>query len=391
MINFNETFNRKNTNCWKWDGEGAGAKFPMGCADTDFKIAPPIANALHDKINQGALTYPHNGTKAFKAFSNYFKRHYNSIFSSDDICSPIGTMLGLKIALESYSQVNDYIIIQSPVFSYFKDTAHGIGRKIIENKLIYNREQGIYSINFKELEEQAANKKSKIMIICNPANPTGNVYSKEELIKIIEICNKNNIILIVDEIYADFTFKKEKHISVYSLDEKYTKNCILLTGTGKTFNIHGFYTAFFVISNSVLREKYNFTMKKHRLDIIDLGMVAAEAAYTSCDDYVFNMKKYIESNLDYAEDFFQKNNIQVKLTKTKGTYLLWLDFLDWKMSSEDLFLLFKSHGLILSKGSLFAEEGDGFMRMNIACQLETLKGALNLIKSVYFEKIYKHF
>lgn len=387
MIDFNKEFNRKNTNCWKWDAEGKNADFAMGCADTDFRIAPPIKEALQSKINEEALTYPCSSENTLKAFSEYFKRHYNSNIDPKDIFTPIGTMLGLKIAIESFSEIDDYIIIQSPVFSYFKDTATGINRTVLENNLIYNRVEGMYSINFKELKEMASNPKSKIMIICNPANPIGKAYSENELKQIVDICNKYNIVLIVDEIYSDFTFKEKKHYSIFSFSKELTKNCIMLTGTGKTFNIHGFYTAFFVIPNLFLKEKYLKIMKTYRLDVIDLGMVAAEVAYKSCDEYVINMRNYIEKNIKFVEEFLKNKNIEVKLSSHQGTYLLWLDFLDWNKSSQELDELFKNYGLVMTKGSIFAQQGDGFMRMNIASQLKNVKGALKVIEKVYYKEI----
>ncbi|WP_349763436.1 aminotransferase class I/II-fold pyridoxal phosphate-dependent enzyme [Fusobacterium sp. SYSU M8D902] len=387
MYNFDKPFNRRNTNCWKWDAEGKNAKFAMGCADTDFRIPEPVAKALHAKIDEGALTYICDCDNVFLALANYWKRQYDVTIDKDSICNCIGSMVGLRVMLDAYTHAGDAIIIQTPVFNYFKDTAENYGRKVIDNTMIYNREKGEYEINFEELEEFAKNPRVKMMVICNPANPTGKVYTKEELEKIGKICCENNIILLSDEIHSDFYFNNHKHTSVLSLNDKIKQNSIMLTGTGKTFNIHGFYTAFIVIPNNFIRTQFKIAYQNLRLDVIDMGLVAAEAAYNHCDDYVIEMRKYIAKNIEYATNFFKEKNIKVKLVKPNSTYLLWLDFLDWNLTSDELDKLFKKYGLVLTRGSLFGKTADGFMRMDIATQLANVTGALELIETIYNENI----
>lgn len=387
MTNFNEIFDRKGTNCWKWDAEGKGATYAMGTADMDFKIARPIADALHKKIDEGALTYLASCMPAFKALSAYSERHYGIEFKPEHVCNSVGLMVALRVLLDAFTNPGDGLIIQSPVFNYFNDTAENIGRKIFDNQLIYHREEGKYSIDFHDLEEKASNPRAKMMLICNPSNPISRGYTLNELNRIYDICERNNVILVSDEIHSDFYFNGFKHHSVLSLTQDKANNCIMLTGTGKTFNIHGFYTAFVVIPNDSLREQYNVSYANIRLEAIDLGLVAAEAAYTSCDDYVYELRDYIEKNVNYLQTYFKNHDIKVKAIEMEATYLAWLDFKEWGLSSEELFVLFKSKGIIMTKGAQFGHDCDGFMRLNIATQLQNVIEVLEIVKDIYEEMI----
>ncbi|MGB4985093.1 MAG: aminotransferase class I/II-fold pyridoxal phosphate-dependent enzyme [Erysipelotrichaceae bacterium] len=386
-MNFDVLFDRTNTNCWKWDAEGKGTKYPMGTADLDFRIATPIKEALFNKINEDALTYIADYDSPKKHFCEYHNRHYGVNLNSSYVCFTNGTMVALKNMIEAYTNVGDKIIVQPPVFNYFKPTAENIGRKVVNNEMIYDRAKGTYNFNFDELEQLCKDESTKLLVICNPINPISRAIRKEELIKIMDICLKNNVIVISDEIHSDFYFNELKHISVFSLDEKYRNNAVMFTGTGKTFNLHGLYTCFVVIENELLRNKYLDVYNKSRMDAIDLGLVAASAAYTQCDDYVSELQCYISENADIITNFFSVNNLRIKLVKIEATYLAFLDLKDWYLTSEDLDKLFREYSLVLSKGNVFSEYTDGFMRIDFATQKSKLIEALNIIKTVFEERI----
>ncbi len=387
MYDFDKPFDRRGTNCWKWDGEGKGVKLAMGCADTDFRIAEPIAQALHRKIDEGALTYPVNNDKTRIAYVGYCKRHYNLDLEPEWICDSVGMMNGLRLILEAWTHLGDSVIIQSPVFNYFNDTVENAGRHILDNHMNYDRKKGTYSINFEELERMAQKPEASMMLISNPINPTSRAYTLEELLKISEICLSNHVILISDEVHADFYYDGRKHISILSLPDKYRNNSVMMTAPGKTFNTHGLYTAFHIIPNPKLRGKYMREYKVRHMDYMDLGMIAAEAAYSQCDAYVEKMQEYITRNLKYLKDFLHKNPIGIRLPMIEATYLIWLDFGDWGKTGDEIAQLLREYGLTLSSGAQYGYGAEAFMRMDIATQRRNVEEALQILSRVYREKI----
>lgn len=387
MYDFDKPFNRRGTNCWKWDGEGRNVKIAMGCADTDFRIAEPIAEALYAKIDEGALTYPVNNDATRTAFAGYCKRHYDIDICTEWICDSVGMMNGLRLILESMTHVGDCVIIQSPVFNYFNDTVENAGRHILDNRMIYDRQAGRYSINFEELEKMAERPAAKIMLICNPVNPLSRAYTREELLRISRICANNQVLLISDEVHADFYFDGRKHVSVFSLPEEFRQNSIVMTAPGKTFNTHGLYTAFHIIPNPHLRAVYMREYRDRHMDYMDLGMIASAAAYSLCDEYVEEMQEYITGNLEYIKAFLRERETGVRIPEIEATYLIWLDFGDWSKTSDEIGALLAEYGLSLSNGAQYGPDADGFMRMDIATQRATVKEALEIIEKVYLEKI----
>lgn len=387
MYDFDRPFNRRGTNCWKWDGEGKDVRIAMGCADTDFRIAEPITAALHEKIDEGALAYPVNNDKTREALVGYCSRHYGLDIRPEWICDSVGMMNGLRLTLEALTRVGDSVIIQSPVFNYFNDTVENSGRHILDNRMIYDREAGRYHINFEELEAMAGRPGTTMMLISNPVNPLARAYTREELLRIAKICGDHQVILISDEVHADFYYDGLKHVSLLSLPEEYRERGIVMTGPGKTFNTLGLYTAFHIIPNESFRAAYMREYRERHMDYMDLGMIAAAAAYSQCDDYVEEMREYITGNLQYVKEFLAGHRIGVRLPVVEATYLLWLDFGDWNKTSDEIAGYLHEYGLSLSGGAQYGPGADGFMRMDIATQRRTVEEGLSIIEKVYREKI----
>lgn len=383
MYNFDEPFNRRNTNCWKWDGEGKGLELAMGCADTDFRIAQPIAEALKNKIDEGALTHPVNNQKTREALKGYFARHYKIEISEEWICDSVGMMNGLRLILEALTHVGDRIIIQSPVFNYFNDTVENAGRQISDNHMSLNEETGCYEIDFDTLQSMALAPTAKIMLICNPVNPTGRIYSRDELLRISDICRDNDVLLISDEVHADFYFDGTQHTSALSLPTEYLDNTIVMTAPAKTFNTHGLYSSFHIIPSEAKRNKYMREYRDRHMDYMDMGMIVAAASYSKCDDYVEGMHLYIAENLMFVRKYLEENDIGVCVHDFHATYLVWLDFRKWNKTSAEINKLLREKGLSLSDGSQYGFKADGFMRMNIATQRSNISRAFAIIQEVY--------
>lgn len=382
-MDFDEPFNRRNTNCWKWDAEGRGAELPMGCADTDFRIMPEIAAALKAKIDQGALTYPVNDSGASEAFVAYAHRHYDADFNRNHVRYCFGMMNGYSLLIDALTVPGDEIIVQTPVFDYFMDTAENAGRRIVENPFLHNEETGAYSVDYEGLAQALERPRVRLMVICNPMNPTGMAFEAHDLLRIYKMCHEHGVILISDEVHADFYWHGKRHHSLHELVPQVGDECIIMTGPGKTFNIHGLYTSLFVIPNDKIRRAYDIQFTRRHLDYSEFGMIAAQAAYAHGDEYVSQMHSYIASNLGVVERFFSEHDAGVRVSPMDATYLVWLDFRGWDMTSLEIDGVLRSRGLILSKGSGYGVGGEGFMRMNIATQRRNVERALAIVKESY--------
>lgn len=387
MIDFDLPLNRRNTNTWKWDGEALGADFPMGTADTDFRMPDEIRKALHDKIDQGILSYCSDKGYFLKAFADYQNRHYNLEIKPEEVFPGTALMAVYKVILDAYTAPGDGIIVQTPSFGHLFNVPKNNGRMLFDNKLLYDRTTGEWSVNFQELEEMAQNPRTRMLVLCNPGNPTTMALTKEELKKIYDICNANDIIVLSDEIHSDVYYDGRKHYSILSVCDAEKKNCIVLTSSGKVFSIPGLKTAITVIPNEKLRERYNLVSASERVEVIDLGLVASAAGFTSCDEYIAELQQYLQRNKEYTVNFFKENDMKIVLTKPEASYLFWLDFNDWKLNCDELDMLLREYGIVFSKGTEFGPDSQGFMRMNIACRYEQIMKMLETLKKLYHEKI----
>lgn len=386
--NFDEYINRKNTHSYKWDAEGALAKYPMGCADTDFKVAKPIIDELHKKIDEGILAYGDGSLDEFSSsLSGYYKRRHKFEIDKKHILFAPGLMVALKLFCDSYTRPGDCVILQPPVYHSFKMTIEKAGRHVVENPLVFDEKSNSYEVNFKDLEEKAKEQRCRMMIVCNPHNPIAKVFKKEELEKIFDICKRNNVLVISDEVHSDIYYGDNKHTPFLSISEEAKNNAILMSADGKTFNIHSFYSSFIFIPNDYLRQQYELAFQYHHLDYNMLGCIAAATAYSKCDYYVDGLVKYVEENVSYVQEFLSTKLPSVKLTNPQATYLMWLNFKEWNLSSKELYKLFIEYDVVISAGYKFGTGGDGFMRMNIACHRDTLKSALEAIKKAYEERV----
>lgn len=383
--NFNDYVNRVDTDAWKWDGEFPGTKFPMGCADTDYNAPIEVINALNKRLENHVFAY--NGYECLSTHASsiegYYKRRHQMQVDPSHVVYTSGLMVAFKLAMDAYSSAGDNVIIQSPVYHSFRITIEKAGRHVSDNELIFDEENNSFSIDFENLEKRAQDPRTKMMIICNPMPPVGKQLSSQELVKIYNICKENNVLLISDEVHGGIYYDGKKHISLHSISDDIKNNSIVMSASGKTFNIHTFYASYLIIPNDKLRSLYEVAFQSHHMDINEFGVLANIAAYSECDYYIDGLVEYLQGNLDYMRNFFENELPSVKLVDADATYLAWLNFREWEMTSDELHDLFMKHGVGMSKGSNFGRSGDGFMRMNIACHRETLIGALEVIKQAH--------
>lgn len=385
--NFDQVIDRENTSCVKYDLRksifGNENVIPMWVADMDFATPDFILESLTERIKHPILGYPFRD-KAFNDAIVWWnlKRHDWAINpESISICA--GVVSGLNHAIQAFTQPGDKIIIQTPVYHPFFSTISSNGRVILQNPLIEDDMK--YTMDYKNLEELAS-QGAKMIIISNPHNPVGRVWTKDELIKLGEICIKYRILVISDEIHSDLIIKPNKHIPFASINEEFKMNSVIFASTSKTFNLAGLFTGHAIIPNPELIKKYNRALEATGAGMGNIfGYEAVKAAYTSKgEQWLEEAMDYIESNSRLVEGFIKLNLPKIKYSDLQGTYLMWLDFRGYGLDDESINnLLINKAEVGLNKGNVFGEQGKCFQRMNLACPQSTVQKALEMIHNAF--------
>jgi len=366
---------------------GTDDVIPMWIADMDFKTAPCVTEALTKRAGGFVYGYAAVPESYNEALVNWFKTRHNWTIDPKTIFQIPGVVPALHVATEAFTMPGDYILMQTPVYHPFYRVANNMGRKILENPL--KRLRDSYAVDFLDLEEKIKKYKPKIMFLCNPHNPLGKVFTKEELVVIGKLCIKYNVITIVDEIHCDIVYSDAKHISYAAISEEFADNAIICTAASKTFNIAGLRNSNIVIPSVKLREAF---AKAHAYfgypGTGPFPLIACEAAYSYGAGWQDKCMQYLERNRDLAIDFLRTQLPKVSVHKPQGTYFLWLDFSAYGFTSKELekFLLFEAK-IWLNQGYIFGSAGIGYARMNIACNRATLITALKQLKAALDKSI----
>lgn len=390
--NFDKIVSRKDTYSAKW--QGYEKKFPgydvkdalcMWVADMDFLCPREVISAVANRAKHGIYGYTsEDAVDAFKeAASGWFARHYGLKTNIDWMIFITEVVPSVNTAIQEFTELEDGVIVQQPVYYPFNEAIKDCGRTIRVNQLI--EKNGYHEMDFKNLEKLAKEERTKLIILCSPHNPVGRVWTKEELIRLGRICCENDVLIFSDEIHADFIMKGNKFISMGTLSSDITNNLILSFAPSKTFNIAGLGASIIVIPNENIRERMKNRIKMNRYPGSNVfGPIAGEAAYLYGDDYIKELKEYIESNFDYVVAYSKKHLKGVRITKPEGTYLAWIDFRDTGMSNKEInsFVLEKAK-ITVDPGEWFGAGGEGFARMNLACPKSIVAKAMERLNKVF--------
>ncbi|WP_125153033.1 MalY/PatB family protein [Clostridium rectalis] len=384
--NFDEITDRSNTNSIKWNFNTEFFNdediIPMWIADMDFKASPKILEKLKERVNHGIFGYSKPTDTYYDALINWFKSIHNFHVKKEWVCLTPGIIPAINWIIQSYTKRDDKIMIQTPVYHPFAKCIENNKRKVITSPLILRNNK--YYMDFEDLKKKM-DSSVKLMILCNPHNPVGRVWSEKELITLCNICMENNTLIVSDEIHGDLIFKNNKHTSLASINNNVLENSITCTAASKTFNLAGLQTSNIIIANKKLRNKFLNTMKLNGIDEINpLGILATEVAYTKGQEWYLEVIKYIEENYRFLKEYCKEKLPQVKVIEAEGTYLAWLDFRELGMNNEELknFMLKKAK-VAFNQGYIFGKNGGGFERINIACPRSVLKEALDRIYKAY--------
>ena len=372
---FQTVIDRHSTNSLKWDL--FDDDYPMWVADMDFMVAPNIQQAILKRASHPVFGYSIVPDSLFEAYISWWDRRYGLKMSRDEMLYATGVMPSISSMIRCLTDVGDEILIQSPVYHVFFYVIEDNNRKVLENELIFR--DGKYEIDFDDLDEKLS--KVKMMILCNPQNPVGKIWSKEELGQIGELCKKHDVILISDEIHCDLTDPGTSY-NPFMTSSDYN-NTILCISPSKSFNVAGFQSSVVYTKNPELLEKIRTQMHIDNSDSCNVFAVSAvEAAYNESEDWLEELKEVIFENKQIVKDYLENELPVIKLVECDATYLLWLDCTALNVSSKVLSEFLRSNqGLFLSSGSDFGQIGDGFLRLNIACPPKLLKEGLLRLKA----------
>ena len=384
--NFDEIISREHTGCLKYDIRkeifGTSDVIPMWVADMDFKTPDFILEALRKRLEHPVLGYFYHTDGFYDAIINWVKRRHQWEIKKEWILFSPGIVPGLSFLVQTFSNVGDKVIVQTPVYHPFYAVVEKQGREIVRNRLILNNDG--YEMDFDDLENKLK-AGAKMMIICNPHNPVARCWKVAELRRVAELCLKYNCLLVSDEIHADLIMKGYKHTPTAKISPEIAQNTITCMAPSKTFNMAGLATSEIIIPNDELRTKFQNYMENavHIFGNI-FGDVALEAAYNQGDEWLDQLNEYVGGNVQYCKDFFAEKLPMVKTYRHEATYLLWVNFKAFGLTHEDLYkkLIFDAK-LGFNDGKIFGEEGDNFMRINLACPRSTVEEAMHRIEKCF--------
>ena len=384
---FDQVCNRKNTDCLKWDMMepifGSDDLIPLWVADMDLPVAKPITDALKERVEHPFYGYSQAGNGVLNSVVERMKRKFNWDIKPEWIVFTPGVVPALHVAVRSLTHPGDEVILQEPTYHPFFPVVMNSGCKIINNglKLDNNR----YEMDYNGLEEKfhfrsrsfQESGRIKTIIFCNPHNPVGRLWKRDEIIKMGEIIIDNGAVVISDEIHCEILFKGQKHTPFASISKKFEQNSIVCMSPSKTFNLAGLEVSTIIIPNKKLRDNFINTRSGIVPNPNLFGYTALEAAYNQGDEWLEQVLDYLQGNLDYLKEYMENEIPKIKVIDPEGTYLIWLDCRDLDMDNKNLSNFMKKNAKVgLEDGFIFGESGSGFMRMNIACPRSILNEAL---------------
>lgn len=380
---FDTILDRQHTNSEKWDVKPG--ELPMTTADMDFKTAPEIMQAMKDKINAGAFGYEYPSQEYFDAVAHWYKIEHNAEAQTSWMRFATGVIPSITASVNHLSHTGDNVLLMEPVYNTFYNSILNSGRHVLASQLKYDRSTYTYSVDWDDLEEKMSNPLTTLMILCNPHNPTGYVWSRDELMRIIKLAQKHGVIVISDEIHGDLVLKGPDYTPTFSLPEEYRQNLVTLVSTSKTFNVAALHAATGIVANPILRERFTRAINKYEVAEPNLLAIPGTiAAYTQGADWLHQLKKYLLDNREYLEQFISDNLPQLHVVPGTATYLVWIDVSEVTKDSNALAQKIRQEtGLIINPGTYYHGNGNEFIRINIAYPLAQIKdGLTRLAKAI---------
>lgn len=385
--NFDEIIDRKNTSCLKYDfaaERGYPADIlPFWVADMDFRAPASVITALKERADHGIFGYTQVKDDYFAVLENWFRTRHNWAIERRDLIVTPGVVFAVAAAIRTFTNTNDSVLIQPPVYYPFANMIRQNDRTLIDNPL--HLRNGHYEIDFEDFEQKIVAHKIKLFILCSPHNPVGRVWTRAELEQLAAICLRHNVIVVADEIHEEFVRPGFRHIPFASLSEDAAAITLTCTSPSKTFNLAGLQISNIFIRNEELRRRFKEELSRTGYDEPNtLGLAGAKAAYEHGAAWHTQLLAYLEENHVRAKEFIATHLPKVKLIEPEGTYLLWLDFSAYGLTDEALNeKIIRDAHLWLDDGPIFGVGGSGFQRINIACPWATLEQGLKNLAEAF--------
>lgn len=384
QYNFDEIIDRSGTHAVKLEKLkpvfGHEDLIPLWVADMDFKSPPAITEALKQRADHGVFGYTLPSEAYTNSIVNWLERRHHWQIKGAHINFVPGVVKGFAFAIDEFTEKGDKIIIQPPVYHPFRIVTESLGREVVNNPLIL--EEGQYKMDFEGLRRIVSDNDCKMLILCNPHNPGGRVWSPAELGELADICYENNILVVSDEIHADMALKSYRHTPFALVSAKAEEISLTLMAPSKTFNIAGIVSSFAVIPNRKIRERYLAYLEPRELQQGTIfAFTATRAAYDECEEWLDQMLDYIEDNIGFVNNYLKEHIPEIRAILPEASFLVWLDCRALNLPQQELVRLFieKAH-LALNDGSMFGPGGEGFMRLNVGCPRSLIEQGLNNLK-----------
>lgn len=385
-LNFDEIIQRKGTDCLKYDFATRRGMpedvLPLWVADMDFRTSSYVEDALVERTRHGIFGYSEVGRAYFAALAGWMQRRHAWLIRPEWLIKTPGVVFALAMAVKAFTKEGDSVLIQQPVYYPFSEVIKDNKRVIVSNDL-YLGEDNRYHIDFEDFEEKIVEHQIKLFLLCSPHNPTGRVFSRDELTRMGDICLKHGVLVVSDEIHNDFVFKG-KHEVFASIKKEYEDIAIVCTSPSKTFNL-----ASMLISNIFIPNHANYRRFRKETaaagvsQLNALGLVAAQAAYEKGDAWYGSMMAYVQGNIDYVKKYVAESLPGVKVIDGEGTYLMWLDFRGTGIEPEELeYRIIHRAKLWLDSGKIFGPTGVGFQRINVAAPRAVITECLERLRSI---------
>jgi len=389
--NFDEIVNRRGTYSIKWDGGrlikqmGLTSRYddetiPLFTADMDLPVPQPLIDALHRTVDHRIFGYSIFPDEYFQAIQHWFKKRHDWDIQKEEIIYSPGTVHALNIAVRAFTNPGEGIIIQRPVYPPFTSSIEANGRELLNNALVCD-EEGYYTIDFDDFEAKAKEEKTKMFIMCNPHNPTGRTFTKEELKRLSAICLEHDVLIVADEIHGDLIRMNQTFIPIAKAVND-TEHIVSFTAINKTFNLAGLHCTNVIISNPKLRKTFTRVMGNHLPSPFTVS--ALISVYNEGEEWLEQLKEYIDGTMDWVIKFLSENMPKVKVRIPEGTYIMWMDFSEYGLSPEEVHeRIYNKANVILEDGKMFGEEGMSYQRVCIPSPRPMIKEA--------FERIAREF
>ena len=381
---FDKTIDRRATNSYKWDSAPEGV-LPMWVADMDFRTAPAIIDALQKRVAHGIFGYTRVPDAYYDAVTSWFSRRHGWDIDREWIIYTSGVVPAVSAVIKALTVPGDKVIVQTPVYNCFFSSIRNNGCEIVSNPL--RRTADTYKMDFDALERCAADPRTKVMLLCNPHNPAGRVWTPDELTRLGNICLRNGVTVVADEIHCELVYQGFKYTPFASLSDAFLHRSVTCVSPSKAFNIAGLQIANIVAFDNDLRSRIDKAININEVcDVNPFGVAATIAAYNEGEEWLNQLVDYLHGNYEAMAEFCRRELTEFPITRLEGTYLVWMDCSSLGMSSDALeHALLDDPRLWLNAGTMYGAEGEGYMRWNIACprsvMLDGLNRFLNFVRS----------